>query len=207
MFLCRTIIILCIVMLTTCSLTDNNREEKILEYTDESVNRYESFLVDPAQYTTSGVQYHKRYHKYLIGVARIVTEEKELDIVKSSIGFYFDKKKNVRDELYLGLDINTSLEYSRSYSSYSEAAITQLRKYLNNVLYIIHSCKTVFFENEIVGIVIGINWTRDDVQESVNIWIDQNDVIRYEEKKLTFNELIHRNTITNTQGKIIKLPI
>ncbi len=207
MILTRIIIFLFCIMLTSCVSRDNNREEQILNYTDESVNKYESFLVNPEQYTTGGAKYHKAYHKHLIGIARTIVEEKGLNVVERSIGFYYDKKKNIKDELYLGLDINVSLEYSKSYSSYSEAAITQLRKYLKDVMYIVHSCKTVFSEKEVVGIVIGIRWMRSNRGENVNIWIDQDDVIRYEKNKLTFNEVIHRNTITNTQGKIIKLPI
>jgi hypothetical protein len=39
----------------------------------------------------------------------------------------------------------------------------------------------------------------------VTMWIDKKDVLRFEKKELTFNEIIQRNIVTNTEGKVIKL--
>ena len=193
-----------IIIFTTCAST-NSREEHILNYADEKKTAYEEYLAGENQYTTGGIEYHKKYYKYLIGIATVSIEEKKLNIVKQSIGFYYDKKKNVKNELYLGLDLIVSGDYP--YESYNEAAVAQLRTYLREVLYIINSCRTVFTENEVAGMVVGFKWTRGSLNESVNIWIDKKDVILFEDNSLTFDELVYRNTITNTEGKIIKLPI
>ena len=201
----RIFAVIFIIIFTTCA-SKSSREERILNSAGEE-NKYESYLVDAEQYTTGGVKYHRKYHKYLIGIAAVITEEKDLNISKGSIGFYYDKKKDIKDELYLGVDVNVSNEYTDPGTSYSEVAVAQLRRHLKEILYVVYSCRTVFSEEEIVGIVVGIRWERDNVSESANIWIDEGDVIRFEEKKLTFNELLHRNTITDTNDKIIKLSI
>ncbi len=60
-------------------------------------------------------------------------------------------------------------------------------------------------EKEVVGSVIGIRWEREKTTEIVTIWITKSDVIRYEMKELTFDEIIQRNFVTNTEGKIIRL--
>ena len=65
----------------------------------------------------------------------------------------------------------------------------------------------IFVEKEIVGMVMGLNWTIKGSKETVNIWIDEKDALHFEQKKLTIDELIDRNFITNTHGKIIRLPI
>ena len=193
-----------LIILTTCAST-SSREDHILNYADDNKTKYEEYLAGENQYTTGGIQYHKKYYKYLIGIATVSIEEKKLNIVKQSIGFYYDKKKNMKNELYLGLDLTASGDYP--YESYNEAAAAQLKNNLRDVLYIIYSCRTVFTENEIAGMVVGFKWARGSLSESVNIWIDKKDVILFEDNKITFDELIYRNTITNTEGKIIKLPI
>jgi hypothetical protein len=42
--------------------------------------------------------------------------------------------------------------------------------------------------------------------EFINIWINKGDVFRYEEGRLTPNELLGRSIFTNTSGKIIRTP-
>jgi hypothetical protein len=197
-------VMLFIIIFTTCAST-SSREGHILDFTEEKKTSYGEYLAVENQYTTGGVEYHKKYNSYLIGIAAVAIEEKKLNIVKQSIGFYYDKKKNVKNELYLGLDVNIGEDYP--YQSYNEAAVTRLKKYLRDLLYIINSCRTVFAENEIAGMVVGFKWTRGSLNESVNIWIDKKDVLLFEDGKLTFDELICRNTITDTEGKIIRLPI
>ena len=65
----------------------------------------------------------------------------------------------------------------------------------------------MFSENEVVGMVIGIFWEAKNSEEMLNIWIDKRDVLLFEGKRLTINELIERNTITNSECKVIRLPI
>ncbi len=193
-----------LIIFTTCAST-SGREEHILNYTSEKKTAYDEYLAGENLYTTGGIQYHKKYYNYLTGIAAVSVEEKKLNIVKQSIGFYYDKKKNIKNELYLGLDVTVSGDYP--YESYNEAAAAQLERYLRDVLYIINSCRTVFTENEVAGMVVGFRWTRGSIGEGVNIWIDKKDVILFEDGRLLFDELVYRNTITNTEGKIIKLPI
>ncbi len=205
-----TYIITFIILLSGCA-SKNSREERILDIADESVSKskskYDIYMVDSEKYTTNGKKYHDRYYKYLVGIAAITIGINKMNIRKNSIGFYFDKKKNVKNELYLGLDVMVPVDPVYSFSSYTEVGVVQLKKYLTDVLFIIHSCKTIFKEDEVIGIVVGMSWIRDKSEESINIWIDKKDVFQFENNKLTFNEVILRNTITNINGKIINLPI
>ena len=189
----------------TCSSTDT-REEKILDFSESSVNKYEKYLVDSEQYSTNGAEYHKKYYKYLIGVAHTIIENKKYEIVERSIGFYYDKKEENRNSLFLGVDIAVIQGSPLQYSSYNGVAIALLEKYLREILYVVHSCKKVFAEDSIVGTVLGIRWESGSLK-AVNIWIDQKDVVRFESDNLTFREIIQRNQVTNTEGKIIRLPI
>ena len=206
MFINKKLVILIIAALTACSST-NSREEKILKYSEDKTKSeaYEIYLVNPENYTTAGAEYHRQYYPYLIGIARLVAEEKKISLVERSIGFYYDKREDNKDKLYLGIDINVQTEPGLNNSNYETVALGQLKKYLNDLLYILQSCKTIFQEQEIVGSVIGIRWERDKTAENVSIWISKDDVIRYEQKELTFDEIIQRNFVTNTEGKIIRL--
>lgn len=198
--------VLFLVFLSTCSSTDN-REKKILDFTEIGINKYEVFLVDIDKYTTSGADYHRKYYKYLIGIARIAIEENKLNVVEKSIGFYYDLKENIQNKLYLGLDISPSPDTPLQYSSYEQVAVVLLDRYLSDILYILNSCKTIFSEEDIFGTVIGIEWTRFNRAESVTIWIDRKDIISFENNKVTLKELIQKNYVTNTEGKIVMLPV
>lgn len=205
----KSIIVLNILVLLACASKDS-REGRILEVADNNSSnesKFDKYLVNKALYTTGGKKYHDKFYKYLIGIAAIVIEEKGMNISERSIGFYYDKKKNVKNELFLGLDVKVPVDSIYTYSSFREVAVVQLKKYLKEILYILHSCKSIFTEDEIAGIVVGISWLRDKSDENINIWIDKKDVIQFEKNKLTFTELIIRNTTTNTTGKIINLPI
>lgn len=202
-------LVLFFIILSTCASTDK-REKKILDYAESGeagVDKYEVFLVDIDKYTTGGADYHKKYHKYLIGIARIAIEENKLNVTEKSIGFYYDKKENIQNKLYLGLDISAGQDPLLQYSSYEQAAVFYLNKYLKDILYILNSCKTVFAEKGIFGTVIGIGWSMSNKSESVTIWIDRKDIISFENNKTTFKELIQKNYVTNTEGKIIMLPV
>lgn len=201
----KLILTLILITLATCTSADS-REEKILKYSEdkEKISKYEIYLVNPELYTTIGVGFHKKYQQYLIGIARYVAEEKNISIMEKSIGFYYDKREKKTNKLYLGIDIIVKLDISVQ-PAYETIALDQLRKYLNDMLYILQSCKSIFAEEEVVGSVIGIRWEREKISEMATIWIDKKDVMRFEKKELTFNEIIHRNIVTNTEGKVIKL--
>ena len=106
--------------------------------------------------------------------------------------------------LYLGLDIESNQKFN---TNYSKAAIELIKIHLKEIIGTMNSCKTIFDEKDISGMVIGIKWTNFNQDEAITIWIDKDDVLKFEENKLTMDELIQRSTITNTTGKIIRLLI
>jgi hypothetical protein len=188
----------------TCGLT-TEREQMILDlYTDQNKDKYADLLVDVQNYTTSGAEYHKKFYKYLIGIAGDIVEKKKLSIEKGSVGFYYDKKSGDRGKLYLGLDINTQASYEQPYET---VAVNLIRKNLKDVVQTINSCRSIFSENEIVGMVLGWRWNTKAAREHVSVWIYKEDFIRYEDGMITFDELVHRSTIANTAGRVIKLPL
>ncbi len=199
----RLFIFTILLMLTTCE-TMSERERIILNYPPEKVKNYENYLVKASQYTTNGEYYHKKYHNYLIGIARYLSEEKKLSIVENSIGFYYDRIENIRTKLYLGVDLKIGNIPGRAHSTYFGVAAALIKRHLEEVLQVIFSCKTIFLEREIIGIVVGFQWQGDFKNEIANVWIEKDDVLKFEKNLLTFEEIIERNIITDTNGKIIK---
>lgn len=199
----RLFIFTILLMLTTCE-TMSERERVILNYPPEKVKSYEYYLVKTSQYTTNGEYYHKKYHNYLIGIARYLSEEKKLSIVENSIGFYYDRIENIRTKLYLGVDLKIENIPGGAHSTYFGVAAALIKRNLEEVLQVIFSCKTIFLEREIIGIVVGFQWKGDFKNEIVNVWIEKDDVLKFEKNLLTFEEIIERNIITDTNGKIIK---
>ena len=186
--------------------TTSEREKSILDFSKSEAGRYQDLLIDPGQYTTNGSVYHEKYRNHLIGIARSLSADYKFTILRNSIGFYFDKKLNQRDRLYLGIDMEIPLdEATHSGSSYQHIAVTALETYLKDVLAVINSCATIFGEGEIIGMVVGFHWKIRDQRHSITIWIDERDVVRYENRQLTMKELISRSYITNTEGKLIRL--
>jgi hypothetical protein len=197
-------ILLTALFFATCGLT-TEREQKILDlYTDQNKDKYAGLLVDVQNYTTAGAEYHKKFYKYLIGIAGDIVEKKKLSIEKGSIGFYYDKKSGDRNKLYLGLDVNTQGYYDQPYEN---VAVNLIRKNLKDLVQTINSCRSIFSENEIVGMVLGWKWNTKAAREHVSVWIYKDDFIRYEDGMITFDELVHRSTVTNTIGRVIKLPL
>jgi len=203
-------IIIFILFLSTCgsrSVKDSDRQREVREkailnqYSQEKNEKYADLLVDIQRYTTNGAAFQERYHKYLIGIAGDITENKGMTIGKGSIGFYFDKKSSDRDRLYLGLDI---LAGDISNKQYDRVALALIHEYMESIMETMNSCKTIFGEKEVVGMVIGFKWKGGDSDEQVNIWIQKEDVLKYEINQLTFDELVQRSTVTNTAGKIIR---
>lgn len=103
-----------ILWLSMCASTsgrpEENREQVLLHHNnDGGNNRYGSYLVNPENYTTRGVEYHKKYQPYLIGISGEITEKHKMMIIPGTVGFYYDKKSDDRSRLYLGLDINSGI--------------------------------------------------------------------------------------------------
>ncbi len=195
---------LAVLLLATCALT-TEREKKILDfYTDQNREKYADLLVDVQRYTTSATEYHNKFMRYLIGIAGDIVEKKKLAIDKGSIGFYFDKKSGDRNKLYLGLDIDTKGNFDQPFEN---VAVSLIRRNLRDVVQTINSCRTIFSENQIRGMVIGWKWTSKGAPEHVSVWILKDDFIKFEDDMITFDELVQRSFITNTMGRVIKLPL
>jgi hypothetical protein len=206
--------ILTILFLSTCGsksiktgsgTTDKKREDKILkQYSKEQDNKYKNLIVDIKKYTTNGAVYQEKYYKLLIGVAVDIVDNKKLEIVRGSIGFYYDRKSQHRNRLYLGLDIDTGITDD---NAYGRVAVELLKKYIREISDTVNSCRSIFEEEEIVGMVIGFKWRSYTRAEQVNIWINEDDIIRFEKRNLTLDGLIQKSTITNTYGNIIRLQL
>lgn len=195
---------LAVLFFATCALT-TEREQKILDYyTDHNKEKYADLLVDTQRYTTSATEYHNKFLRFLIGIAGDIVENKKLAVEKGSVGFYYDKKSGDRNKLYLGLDIDTRGSYEQPFE---HIAVSLLRRNLRDVVQTINSCRSIFSENEIVGMVIGWKWTSKGVREHVSVWILKDDFIRFEDGMITFDELVQRSFVTNTAGRVIKLPL
>jgi len=195
-----------IFFLSTCaSSVSEKREQQILDnYSQSRSDRYAGLLVDESRYTTSGGMYHKKFYKYLIALASDLIEKKSMTIVKGTVGFYYDRKSGSPNALYLGLDIDTSLNMDNGFEA---SALKILKKNLKAVVHTMNSCKSIFYESEIHGAVIGWKWRDSGRDEQLNIWLKKGDMIQFEDKKLTFEELIQKSDIINTAGKPVRLPI
>ena len=200
----KHVIVFLLIFISFCASPETKEKEKLI-ITGNETPAYEKYLVSSDQYTTKGSEYQKKYLQYLLGIARVITEEKKITVYEKSIGFYYDKREERKDKLYLGIDISAQIDSTLYYSTYAGIALAQLRKYLKDILSVFQAGRKIFEEKEIVGSVITIRWERDNIPEAVSIWIAQNDADKYEQEKLTLDELIQRNFITNTEGKIIKL--
>jgi len=187
----------------TSIIAKKNREKKILSnYSKVADNKFSSYLVNPRRYSTNGEYYQKRYHNLLISLAEDISSRKNLDIVKGTLGFYFNKMSNDKSKLYLGLDIKSNY---KTEESFNVTALKFLKKYLKSIIFSVNSCSSVFEQKEIVGMVIGFRWEGAYGEDQVNIWIKKKDVFLFEKSKLTFSELIIKSFITNYSGKIVKL--
>lgn len=198
------VILISVLLCATCGST-TEREQRILSlYTDSSRDRYADLLVDESRYTTSGAELHRRFYRHLIGIAGDIVEKKGLAVEKGSIGFYYDKKSGDRNKLYLGLDIDTRETFEQPLES---VAVSLIRGNLKEVIQTFNSCRSIFGEKDVAGMVIGWMWNGKAGRERASMWLVKEDFIRYEDGMITFSELIHRGTVTNTAGRVIRLPL
>ena len=181
------------------------REEEILkQFNVENDKKFNDYLVKKEIYTTRGHLFQDKYHKHLIDIVGDVINNKKLLIKKGTVGFYYDKKSKNTARLYLGLDIDSKKTFAASYSSES---IGLLKNDLKIIIETVFSCKSVFLEEDIVGVVIGWYWNKNGTSQFLNIWMSERDLLKFEKNSLTFNELLTRSTVTNTMGRIIRLPL
>lgn len=166
--------------------------------------KYNDLLVDLKSYSTNGGLYQTKYEKLLLSLAGEIVEGQDLDVSKGSIGFYYDKKSERRDRLFFGVDINTVKEGPLDYGRFS---VKLIKENVSGLVDLMYKYKVILTENEVVGLVIGFKWIESGNPQQVNIWIRKDDLQPFYEGKITLNEMYQRSTITNTNGKIILLPI
>jgi len=181
----------------------NGRGTEGTEVRNEGV-KYEDYLVDINSYSTNGAYYQKKYKKDIIGLARDMAEQQDMDISIGSVGFYYDKKSNRPDRLFFGFDIVVNNENRLNYSRFS---VKLIKEYVADIADEIYKYSFVRSEKEVVGIVIGFKWRDGSIDQQVNIWIKKEDVALFVEERLTANEMFQRGSITNSRGRIILLPI
>lgn len=178
----------------------------VLNYSSGSPE-YEKYLVTVDSYTTNGSVYHKKYVEYLYGVAKILLSEKKMTVGERSIGFYYDKKENRKDKLFLGVDLSVPESAVQPSETYEKNARVMMGGYLKDVMGVLHSCTAVLAENEVKGVVIGLVWNRGGAKELINVWILKEDLTLFYRNSLTLSELVVRGTVTNTEGRIIRLTL
>jgi len=170
----------------------------------ELKNRYSAYLVDISSYSTNGAYYQKKYEYFILSVVAALTEKQEFDIYKKSAGFYFDKRSNRTDRLYFGFDVEVVKDSSLDYGRFSTLII---KENVETVIDEVFRYERMLDEKEIAGLVIGFKWKEGRINQQVNIWIRKEDMVLARQAKITINEMYQRSTITNSEGKIILLPI
>jgi hypothetical protein len=205
------LIIACGSIFLTCASAQQGGENNVSvdkydvsRYANED-SVYSLYLVPIDSYTTNGALYHKKYLPYLYGIAKIFRDEKKVFVGEKSIGFYYDKKENRKDKLFLGVDLIMPDSAVILDADYEKNARTMISKNLREMMNVLSSCTEVLKENEVKGVVVGLIWNRGGRKELVNIWISKSDMDLYYGNGLTLNELVIRSTVTNTDGHIIRM--
>lgn len=178
-----------------------------INYRSENESLYEKYLVSMESYTTRGNIYHEKHINYLRGIAEILTEGRKYLVSERSIGFYYDKVKKEKEKLYLGLDIVAKPGEVSGADQYSENGRKLVNIYVEPVLSVLKNYEDILSEDEIEGVVIGLYWLNSSRKEFVTIWFSKQTVKDYFNGYLTFSELILKSTITNTDGKQIRLTL
>jgi hypothetical protein len=216
----KYLILFTLLVMITCETTQNRatNENKVdipieepedsyseKNYEAKNPNRYELYLVAIENYTTNGDVYHRKHKQYLLGIAEILTEKYSYKIKNNTIGFYYDKVENRKDNLYLGLDIVSDQSKLVSGEGYFESGRRMINEYLKDVLDTVHRYEVILGENEVNGAVVGLLWYRNGRGELINVWLAKQNINEYFNNQLTFNELILKATITDNNGKKIRL--
>jgi hypothetical protein len=193
-------------LFSSCASGENQvrDDDIIVPVKEEEKERLSSYLVDINSYSTNGAYYQKKYEREIISVIVSLTENYEFDIARRSTGFYFDKKSNITDRLYLGFDVEVLKDNNLDYGRYATSLI---KEHIPVIMSGFLRYSSLFKEREIAGLVIGFKWKEGSLNRQVNIWIKKEDMFLARESKITINEMYQRSSITNSEGKIILLPI
>ncbi len=205
------LVFILMVIFTSCasgsgqiSASDDKPFENVRVNTAEAKSKYSEYLVNINTYTTNGAYYQNKYENFILSVIAMLTEKHEFDISKKSTGFYFDKRSNRTDRLYFGFDVEIVKDSNLDYGRFSTQLI---KENVETVISEISRYERMLNEQEIAGLVIGFKWREGRINQQVNIWIKKEDMVLAREAKITVNEMYQRSTITNSEGKIILLPI
>lgn len=168
---------------------------------------YEVYLVDLDNYTTNGSYYHKKHRDYLLGIAEIITEKYGFRLKDGTVGFYYDKVEEKKNRLYLGLDVVCDQKKLKSGENYHQSGRRMINAYLVDILDTIRRYEDILSENQVEGAVVGLLWYRVGRGEIINIWLPKQNINEYFNDQLTFNELVIKATITDRNGKKIRLTL
>ncbi len=181
---------------------DTVKEDENLK--NDGKAEFSEYLVNEKYYSTNGGYYQRKYKKDILAFTGTVIKDLDLDISKGTVGFYFDKKSNHRERLFLGLDVHVVKDNNLDYGRFSVGLI---KEEVMSLIDEIYKYGHIMREREIVGVVVGFKWKEGNESKQVNIWVKKENINLVYKGKLTVNEMYQRSTITNTSGKIILLPI
>lgn len=196
------------VLLTMCASSPSSKPKaNLTNYTPENEVNYDKYLVDVLSYTSSGKTYHTKYIKILKGFAKYAVVEHKIDLAEKSVGFYFDKKLSDREDLYFGFDFMPDSAIALSSNSYEDNARLMIQRYYENLLSFYGLLEDVMSERAVKGIVIGMKWKSGSRNESMTLWVRKQDAADFANKMLTFKNLVYKTTVTNSEGKIVRIAL
>lgn len=198
-----SLILVLLLIFSTCS-TSSKSLYKVNEYKYDKANENSKYMVELDSYTTGGSVYHKKYLNYLFGIAKVLREEKQISIKERSIGFYYDDNLS-KSNFYLGVDVQCDNNYVSENKTYEENGRVMMKAYLKNVLDVIDSAEKIFEEKNIEGVVIGLFWQESGRKKYINVWARKNDFKKYLNGKLTLRGFVFKCTVTDYDGRIIRL--
>lgn len=200
------IVMVSAVCLSMCASTPE-KKKSLSSYAAQEEISYDQYLVNKSDYTSSGKIYHEKYVKTLKGISKFLVTDKKIDLVKGSVGFYFDRKLSVKEDLYLGFDMTADSGIISSINSYDDSARLMIKNYYAELLGLYEYLDEIMKEDSVKGIVIGIKWKSSGNSGSVTLWTRKQDVSDYMNKTLTFKNLVYKTTVTNSDGKIVRIAL
>ncbi|MDA3899354.1 MAG: hypothetical protein PF637_02410 [Spirochaetes bacterium] len=179
----------------------------VVNYESEKPDEYSRFLVLTEDYTTDGGYYHKKHSTYLLGLAEVLTEKYSYNLKERSIGFYYDRLGKQTDLLYLGLDIDCSQNLIKDKSDYFKTGNDMIHEYLQNILTVTRRYDAILSESSVEGVVVGLYWFRRGRREMMTVWMSTQNIREYYNDHLTFKQMLIKSTVTDSDGKKIRLSL
>ncbi|MBN2435441.1 MAG: hypothetical protein JXK07_09285 [Spirochaetes bacterium] len=179
----------------------------VSNYVAEKPDEYARFLVKPEDYTTDGEYYHKKHERCLLGLAEVLTEKHRYNIKERSIGFYYDRLGKETDLLYLGFDVSCSQNFVDEDKNYFINGAAMIDKYLPNALEVTRRYDDILSETSVEGVVVGLFWFRRGRRELMTVWLLKQNIREFYDDHLTFRQLLIKSTVTDSDGKKIRLAL